>query len=155
MGVPQAAGEPDYYAVLGVPADASPLEIARAFRRLARTWHPDARPEDPSAAGRFRDIAAAYHVLSDPTRRAAHDRARTAGPRSRGPAGGDTATARPRRGRPVRVRYVSSDASTDASRPQRVPPARQPSPFMSTRPVPTDDLGELFERLRALLYGRW
>lgn len=64
----------DYYAVLGVPRDASPEEIKKAFRRLARDTHPDANPDDPSAEVRFREVAEAYEVLSDPERRRAYDR---------------------------------------------------------------------------------
>lgn len=64
----------DYYDLLGVSRDASQDEIKRAFRRLARETHPDANPDDPEAEHRFREIAQAYEVLSDPQRRAAYDR---------------------------------------------------------------------------------
>ncbi len=67
----------DYYAVLGVSRDASPEEIKKAFRRLARDTHPDANPDDPSAEARFREVAEAYEVLSDPERRRAYDRGET------------------------------------------------------------------------------
>lgn len=67
----------DYYAALGVGRDASPEEIKKAFRRLARESHPDANPGDPSAEARFREAAEAYEVLSDPKRRAAYDRGDT------------------------------------------------------------------------------
>ena len=66
---------PDLYQLLGVPREASRQEIALAWRRRARAEHPDARPADADAAGRFRALAEAYHVLSDPARRAAYDRA--------------------------------------------------------------------------------
>lgn len=63
----------DYYAALGVPRGAEAEEIKKAFRRLARETHPDTNP-DPAAEARFREIAEAYEVLSDPARRAAYDR---------------------------------------------------------------------------------
>jgi curved DNA-binding protein CbpA len=65
----------DPYVVLGVSRQASPSEIARAYRRAARATHPDSRPDDPSAAERFVNVSAAYEILGDPYRRAAHDRA--------------------------------------------------------------------------------
>ncbi len=67
----------DYYEALGVQRDAPPEEIKKAFRRLARETHPDANPDDPAAEARFRQIAEAYEVLSDPDRRARYDRGDT------------------------------------------------------------------------------
>ncbi len=67
----------DYYADLGVARDASPEDIKSAFRRLAREHHPDANPGDPAAESRFRRIAEAYEVLSDPDRRRSYDRGET------------------------------------------------------------------------------
>jgi molecular chaperone DnaJ len=64
----------DYYEILGVPREASSEDIKKAFRRLARETHPDANHGDPSAEERFREIAEAYEVLSDPGRRARYDR---------------------------------------------------------------------------------
>lgn len=58
----------DYYGTLGVAADATPEELKRAYRRLARELHPDVNP-DPAAQRRFRDVTAAYEVLSDPQKR--------------------------------------------------------------------------------------
>ncbi len=66
---------PDLYQLLGVAPDASAGQIALAWRRRARAEHPDARPADTGAAARFRALAEAYQVLSDPVRRAAYDRA--------------------------------------------------------------------------------
>ena len=64
----------DYYEILGVSRDASQDEIKKAFRKLARDTHPDANPDDPQAEARFREIAEAYEILSDPQRRSAFDR---------------------------------------------------------------------------------
>jgi molecular chaperone DnaJ len=64
----------DYYEILGVPREASQDDIKKAFRKLARDTHPDANPDDPEAEARFREIAEAYEILSDPQRRAAFDR---------------------------------------------------------------------------------
>jgi curved DNA-binding protein CbpA len=66
---------PDLYQLLGVPREASRQEIALAWRRRARAEHPDARPADDGAPGRFRALAGAWQVLGDPARRAAYDRA--------------------------------------------------------------------------------
>ncbi len=63
----------DPYDVLGVPKDASPDEIKSAYRRLARRYHPDVNPNDPSAEENFKEIGEAYSVLSDPERRARFD----------------------------------------------------------------------------------
>jgi molecular chaperone DnaJ len=64
----------DYYEVLGVARDADRLEIRKAFRKLARECHPDAKPGDPQAEAKFKEGAEAWEVLSDPERRAAYDR---------------------------------------------------------------------------------
>jgi len=64
----------DYYDILGVGREASREEIKKAFRRLARETHPDANPGDTHAEERFREIAQAYEVLSDPSKRASYDR---------------------------------------------------------------------------------
>ncbi len=73
----------DYYDVLGVPRDASEAEIKKAFRRLARTHHPDVN-DSPEAEAEFKEIAAAYEVLSDQSRRATYDRFGHEGLRSSG-----------------------------------------------------------------------
>jgi molecular chaperone DnaJ len=62
----------DYYATLGVRRDASPDEIKKAYRRLARELHPDVNP-DPETQERFKEITQAYEVLSDPKKREMYD----------------------------------------------------------------------------------
>lgn len=64
------------YQLLGVPREASRADITHAYRRQARAIHPDSRPQDDAAApARFRAVAEAYQILSDPARRADYDRA--------------------------------------------------------------------------------
>jgi molecular chaperone DnaJ len=71
--------EKDFYAVLGVPKNATDAEIKRAYRKLAQKNHPDAKPGDKEAEERFKEIAAAYDVLGDPEKRRAYDRVREMG----------------------------------------------------------------------------
>lgn len=63
----------DYYAVLGVPRTASQADIKKAFRKLARQHHPDAKPGDKVAERRFKDANEANEVLSDPDKRKRYD----------------------------------------------------------------------------------
>jgi molecular chaperone DnaJ len=63
----------DLYAILGVPRSASPNEIDRAYRRLARQYHPGLNPGDRQAAAQFQQVEAAYEVLGNRERRAAYD----------------------------------------------------------------------------------
>jgi molecular chaperone DnaJ len=64
----------DYYDVLGVDRGADDAEIKKAFRKLARQFHPDVNPDDPEAEARFKELAEAYEVLSGDQTRAAYDR---------------------------------------------------------------------------------
>ena len=66
------AADDDFYQILGVPPDASQDDIQRAYRKLARAYHPDVN-KDPSAEDRFKEIAEAYDVLSDPQTRRRYD----------------------------------------------------------------------------------
>lgn len=68
--------EKDYYKTLGVSREASQDEIAKAYRRLARQYHPDANPNDPKAEETFKDVSEAHQVLSDPEKRKEYDRIR-------------------------------------------------------------------------------
>ena len=62
----------DYYALLEVSREANPDEIKRAYRKLARELHPDVNP-DAHTQERFKEVTAAYEVLSDPEKRQMYD----------------------------------------------------------------------------------
>ncbi|WP_413206064.1 DnaJ C-terminal domain-containing protein [Rhodospirillum sp. A1_3_36] len=64
----------DPYTVLGVQRSASPEEIKSAYRKLARTMHPDVNRNDPKAEDKFKEISGAYDILADPKKRARFDR---------------------------------------------------------------------------------
>ncbi|HRQ83962.1 MAG TPA: DnaJ domain-containing protein, partial [Flavobacteriales bacterium] len=63
----------DYYSILGVSRSASTEEIKKAYRKLARKYHPDLNPNDTEAEKRFKEINAANEVLSDPDSRRKYD----------------------------------------------------------------------------------
>jgi molecular chaperone DnaJ len=69
----------DFYKVLGVPKDVSEADLKKAYRKLARKYHPDANPGDAAAEGRFKEISEAHSVLSDPEQRAEYDQVRAMG----------------------------------------------------------------------------
>ena len=83
--------EKDYYKTLGVAKGASADEIKKAYRKLARKYHPDANKGDPKAEAKFKEISEAYNTLSDEKRRKEYDDARSlfgsGGFRRPGPAG--------------------------------------------------------------------
>jgi curved DNA-binding protein CbpA len=139
------------YDVLEVRADASIRDITRAYRRLARAWHPDAQPVDAGAPARFQAVSDAYELLSDPARRAAYDElqaARAAGSGTAGP----TADGRRRRSSPSSPSRSSppplwplGPATTAplASRPhgERAGPPVRPGP-VRIEPLPGDPVVE-------------
>lgn len=86
--------EKDFYKTLGVSSDVSEKDLTKAYRKLARQYHPDANPNDTAAEDRFKAISEAYDVLGDPDRRKEYDEVRRLGASGpfggarRGPAGG-------------------------------------------------------------------
>src|SRR6202011_4631891 len=68
------AARRDPYSVLGVDKKASAAEIKKAYRKLARQYHPDRNPDDAKAEERFKEVSEAHDVLTDPEKRAAFDR---------------------------------------------------------------------------------
>jgi curved DNA-binding protein len=102
----------DYYAVLGLPRTASQADVKKAFRKLAREHHPDAKPGDTAAERRFKEVNEANEVLSDPAKRRQYDQlganweaisqARAAGASGGGPFDGFG-------GRNVRYEYRTAD----------------------------------------------
>src|SRR4051794_16634712 len=78
----------DHYKTLGVPRNASADEIKKAYRKLVRETHPDKHPDDPAAEERFKQIAQANEILSDPEKRQQYDMLGEAGVRGSAPGGG-------------------------------------------------------------------
>ena len=77
MAVQREWFEKDYYRILGVPSSASSKELTKAYRKLARSHHPDAKGGDEE---RFKEVSAAYDVLGDDSKREEYDEARRLGP---------------------------------------------------------------------------
>src|ERR1700731_1180495 len=78
----------DYYKTLGVDKKASAEEIKKAYRKLARQYHPDRNPDDKGAESRFKDISQAHDVLGDPDKRKQYDSGSGAFASGGGPGGG-------------------------------------------------------------------
>jgi curved DNA-binding protein CbpA len=137
-----AAGSgPDLYQLLGVPRDASRQDIAQAWRRRARAEHPDSRPGDAAAAGRFRALAQAWHVLGDPARRTAYDQALSRGqipPPASGP--------------PART-VVTPTAGRPGPPPLRAGPVRVEGPYLAAVPTRQDEQQIRLAVLAALALG--
>lgn len=72
--------EKNYYEVLGVSDKSTPKEVTRAYRKLARQFHPDANPGNAAAEDRFKEISAAYDVVGDEAKRSEYDEVRQQGP---------------------------------------------------------------------------
>jgi len=72
--------EQDFYKVLGVDKSAGEKEITKAYRALARQFHPDANPDDAKAEERFKEISAAYDIVGDEAKRKEYDEMRRLGP---------------------------------------------------------------------------
>lgn len=75
----------DLYEILKVSRTAGPDEIKSAYRKLARQYHPDVNPNDPSAEEKFKEIGMAYEILSDPEKRARYDQFGTTEDQQQGP----------------------------------------------------------------------
>ncbi|MEJ2206824.1 MAG: DnaJ domain-containing protein [Gemmatimonadota bacterium] len=74
-----ATAKKDFYEILGVSEKATPEEIKKAYRKLAKQHHPDANPGDPRAPERFKEVGEAYSVLSDADKRKQYDQMRRLG----------------------------------------------------------------------------
>lgn len=107
--MPTGPAPPDWYVILGVDPSASDAEIGRAFRALARRFHPDVGP-DPSDTA-FSEVARAWEVLGDPSRRADYDRTRSGAPTG---------------GIRIPVRRWAADPNGSASVDASQPPGPQP-----------------------------
>lgn len=95
-----ATSTKDFYRILGVAENATADEIKKAYRKLAKQYHPDANPNDAAAAERFKEISEAYSVVSDGDKRKQYDQMRKFGGMGGFPGGGRPGGARPGGGAP-------------------------------------------------------
>src|SRR2546421_11007595 len=82
------ATRPDYYKTLGVDKKATADEIKKAYRKLARKYHPDRNPDDKQSEARFKEVSQAYDVLGDPEKRKQYDSGSGPFATAGGPGGG-------------------------------------------------------------------
>src|SRR3984893_13363437 len=82
------ATRPDYYKTLGVDKKATPEEIKKAYRKLARTYHPDRNPDDKQAEARFKERSPAHDAIADPEKRKQYDSGSGPFATGAGPGGG-------------------------------------------------------------------
>jgi curved DNA-binding protein CbpA len=146
------------YGRLEVPPEASSEQIRSAYRRLAHAVHPDAHPDDPDAARRFREITEAYDTLSSPDRRDRYDRARRDTPATPRQAHVDVPVVLGPRGSRRMVFdgpiTLGIDAVPVGSAPLLAGPVRvDPGPGVSLSP-PADAIVEL-ARLMEAIWARW
>ncbi|MHB1168374.1 MAG: molecular chaperone DnaJ [Longimicrobiales bacterium] len=104
-----ATASKDFYQILGVSESATADEIKKAYRRLAKQNHPDANPDDPQAAERFKEVGEAYSVLSDETKRKQYDQMRKMGPLGGFGFGGGAGGQRPSGGATHEERFTFED----------------------------------------------
>ena len=100
----------DYYKILGVERGASDEDIKKAYRKLARKYHPDANPDDKNAEARFKEISQAHDVLGDPEKRKQYDSASGPFATGAGPGG-----CHPRERRSLLVFSAQSSAASPLS----------------------------------------
>ena len=118
----------DLYKVLGVARDADADTLKRAFRKLAKKWHPDRNADKPDAEKRFKEVNRAYEVLSDPARRKAFDE--------------------------FGAGSLQSGFDADRARAARGGPGRPSGGFGADREVSMEDLlGQMFSRARGRTRG--
>ena len=123
--------EKDFYKVLGVSKDASDADIKKAYRKLARKYHPDQNPGDEAAERRFKEISEAHTVLADPEQRKQYDAIRAMGSGARFSAGAGPS--------PVNARTASAAPTCETTQPVSGSPgstrdARTTRPYRSLNP---------------------